>query len=372
MLDDDKTTQEFLKEYNLRPKGIELPAEIGPGHPVVGEYFGICSELVPPFNPTKPDCRGKVTTKTRKSKKNDRDVLYYYHCGTCRKEISMNTKLYGYTQSTANNATNQPSQPRMKQTTFLAFVDKLGRPHTQTTPRELLYTLYARNWTYKDTRFLSHDEFSLAKSTLIDWGHYVRRIINHHRRYQSKIGGQGVIVQIDESLFRGKRKNQTGRLLLGDQGRDARRRNYGNRVDGPWIVGMIDASHRVRLFLVRNRSAEVLIPLIRAIVKPGSIIHTDGWAAYAGLGRGAWDDGQAPYQHAVVNHSEEFVAANGAHTQTIERVWTDVKINFIKVKRSTSKELFHEWIGYYEWMLNTAYDRRFRTLAYLVGMIYNE
>jgi hypothetical protein len=78
MLDDDHLTQEFLKEYNLRPKGIEQPGDRGRGHPVAGEYFGICSELVPPFNPAKPECRGKVTSTTRKSKKNDRDVLYYY------------------------------------------------------------------------------------------------------------------------------------------------------------------------------------------------------------------------------------------------------------------------------------------------------
>jgi len=77
------------------------------------------------------------------------------------------------------------------------------------------------------------------------------------------------------------------------------------------------------------------------------------------------------YQHSVVNHSQEFVSESGAHTQMIERVWTDVKINFIKIKRSTSKELFHEWIGYYEWLLNTPYDERFRTLSYLVGMVYN-
>jgi hypothetical protein len=129
-------------------------------------------------------------------------------------------------------------------------------------------------------------------------------------------------------------------LLQGDRGRDARRRNYGERVDGPWIVGMIDANRQIRLFFVRDRSANTIIPLIRSVVKPGivkelnnsntistiiscligSIIHTDGWAAYGGLGRDTWDDGLPGYQHSVVNHSQEFVSESGAHTQSIGRV----------------------------------------------------
>jgi len=87
-----------------------------------------------------------------------------------------------------------------------------------------------------------------------------------------KIGRNLLNNLIDESLFRGKRKNNTGRLLQGDRGRGARRRNYGDRVDGPWIVGMI-ANRQIRLFFVRDRSANTLIPLIRSIVKPGTAIH---------------------------------------------------------------------------------------------------
>jgi hypothetical protein len=78
ILSDDKLTQDLLKEFNLRPRGTDLPNIAGPGHPVVGDYFGVCSELIPKFNTSKPDCRGKVTTKTRKSKKNEQDILYYY------------------------------------------------------------------------------------------------------------------------------------------------------------------------------------------------------------------------------------------------------------------------------------------------------
>lgn len=51
---------------------------------------------------------------------------------------------------------------------------------------------------------------------------------------------------------------------------------------------------------------EILGPLTQKHVAPGYIVHTDGWRAYLG------------YKDHVVNHSEEFVAPHGTHTQCIE------------------------------------------------------
>jgi len=277
----------------------------------------------------------------------------------------MNNRLQGFEKENPENVEHP--------TTFMASPQ--ARPNTKITPREFIFIAYAfaRNWTYKEVKLYSRTEFSFSKPTWVDWNHYLRRVININRAFLPKIGGVGVNVQItyNESLFRGRRKNHVGRMLQGDWGRDARAQNYGNRIDGPWIVGMRDSNRSVRLFFVRNRSAETLIPLIRAVVEPSSEIHTDGSYAYAGLGRAAWDDGQLPFIHKIVNHSEEFVAPSGAHTQAIERVWTDIKINFIKVKRSTSKELFHEHIAYYEWTLNVPYEKRFRSITYLSGRVNN-
>jgi len=173
ILDNDQLTQDLLKEFSLRPSGRELPVGPQMGQPVKNEFFGICSQLNTIFNSSKPDCQGKVTLVARKSKKNERDTLRYYRCGTCRREISVNNKLYGY------GGTEEKVNPM----TFLAFANRLGRPHTRMTPREIVFLLYsaARNWTHKDARFLSHSEFNLAKSTIIDWNHYIRRVINLNR-----------------------------------------------------------------------------------------------------------------------------------------------------------------------------------------------
>ena len=67
------------------------------------------------------------------------------------------------------------------------------------------------------------------------------------------MGGEGFSVQIDESLFRWKRKYNVGRHLAGDQKHketfideiqklidvNKSKRNYGKRVDGPWVFGLV-------------------------------------------------------------------------------------------------------------------------------------
>jgi hypothetical protein len=74
-----------------------------------------------------------------------------------------------------------------------------------------------------------------------------------------KIGGPGVVVEIDESKF-GKRKY-----------------NRGHPVDGVWIVGGVEKTPERKIFLVkvRSRSGPVLRDIIINNVHPGSIIHTD-------------------------------------------------------------------------------------------------
>ncbi|KAG0804913.1 hypothetical protein G6F42_019266 [Rhizopus arrhizus] len=171
------------------------------------------------------------------------------------------------------------------------------------------------------------------------------------------LGGPGVDhVQIDESKF-GKRKYHRG-----------------HRVEGVWVLGMVEAialgTNRVvtisqangvtetrlvpqfkagRRFLctVPNRNARTLIPIIRKYVVPGTTIRTDGWRAYSGLHprerynarTGAlqvamMDSEQHIYRHQVVNHSLGFATEDQVHqnntrgminTNIIEGLWADVK-----------------------------------------------
>ena len=121
---------------------------------------------------------------------------------------------------------------------------------------------------------------------------------------QQPIGGNGLNVEIDESII-SKRKNNAGRIL-----------------QEIWVFGGVcRETHERFVFEVPDRKAETLLPIIQQMILPGSIIHTDGWKAYNNIS--TLPEG---YTHKVVNHSENFVnPQTGAHTQTVERMWREVK-----------------------------------------------
>lgn len=106
--------------------------------------------------------------------------------------------------------------------------------------------------------------------------------------------GSRIIVQIDESKF-GKRKDHRG-----------------HPVEGVWVLGSVEITNHRKVFMcvVPRRDAVTLAQVITHFVRPGSLIHTDGWAAYARLS----DEEGMEFVHRVVNHRIEFVTADGVHT----------------------------------------------------------
>jgi transposase-like protein len=74
------------------------------------------------------------------------------------------------------------------------------------------------------------------------------------------------------------------------------------------------STNRIRIELCpdNRRDAATLVPIIERHVHPGTMIYSDGWAAYRGLQ-------EAGYQHQTVIHDRNFVDPDtGTHTQTIE------------------------------------------------------
>ena len=194
-----------------------------------------------------------------------------------------------------------------------------------------------------------------------DWYNLCRDIPVAMWNRRKPMGGPGEIIQIDESLFQGKRKYHRGRLLNSDRPVLRRIRhandddndpdghnpmkNYGKRVQGPWVFGMAwkrsDGVTETRLLIVEKRDRDTLFPIIKKEILPGSTIHSDQWAAYRTLNT-------IGYTHCMVNHSENFVdPETGAHTQTIERVWRTIKRRHgIKIHGATAlleRRLYEEW-----------------------------
>ena len=75
---------------------------------------------------------------------------------------------------------------------------------------------------------------------------------------------------------------------------------------------------------VTGRDGELLATVIMDNIAPGTILLTDGWAGYV-VAVNILRERRFPIEHRVVNHSEEFVAEYGTHTNTIEATWSGIK-----------------------------------------------
>jgi ISXO2-like transposase domain len=113
---------------------------------------------------------------------------------------------------------------------------------------------------------------AVSNKTAIQWFNYCRDICSYKMANMDQmLGGQGVTVQIDESLMF-KRKSNTGRVI----------RQF-------WIFGIYDLNlRRGYLMHVPDRTASTLIPIIQRWVLPNTTIHSDGWRAYNGMAFLLW------------------------------------------------------------------------------------
>lgn len=139
------------------------------------------------------------------------------------------------------------------------------------------------------------------------------------------IGGEGIIVEIDESKF-GRRKYHRGRII-----------------EGVWVFGGIERTKEKKCFVkvVHDRTAKTLHDIILKHVAPGSIIHTDLWKGYLGIT-------ELGMIHKTVNHSENFVDPNtGVHTNTIEGLWNGIKIQISS--RNRTKDAITNHLLEYIW-----------------------
>lgn len=112
----------------------------------------------------------------------------------------------------------------------------------------------------------------------------------------SEIGGNDIIVEVDESKF-GKRKY-----------------NVVHRVYGVWILVMIERSpeRRIKLIAVENISSSTMDKELSTAISNKSTIYSDMWKGYSHIKDKFVDQ-------KTVNYSKNFKdPITGVHTNTIE------------------------------------------------------
>ena len=218
-------------------------------------------------------------------------------CANCDRQMSTikynNSKIY-------RCSAHKSYKVSLKKNTFLE--------NSKLSFQDFIRICYA--WSTERPVFRAVEELCLDKKTIISWYQYFRDICSQILvREEYTIGGVDHIVQIDESLI-AKAKHNVGRW--------PKQR---------WVFGGYDVCEKKGfIILVEDRTAETLLYYIKKFIKPGSIIHSDKWAAYNNI-----KDIQVepPYQHGSVNHSKNFKdPVTGVHTNHVECYWKNCKRKF--------------------------------------------
>lgn len=172
-------------------------------------------------------------------------------------------------------------------------------------------------------------QMDMDHETVVDWNSYMREICVDalEKRGKKKIGGPGLIVEVDESMFT-KRKNNAGRVL-----------------PQQWIFGGIcQETNECFLLKVPNRSMLTLLDAINENIAEGSTIFSDSWKAYC-----TTKIEEQGFMHFKVNHKYNFIdPETGAHTQKIERLWGSAKWRN-KKHRGTSRHHLESYLAEFLW-----------------------
>lgn len=200
---------------------------------------------------------------------------------------------------------------------------------------------FVRMWVTSTELQVIEQEMDISHATAVIWNAYCYEISTAYCTRQSEqIGGDGKIVEIDESKF-GKRKYHRG-----------------HHVEGQWVFGGVErGTGKCFLVPVDKRDRATLIPLIQKYIKPGTTIMSDCWRAYDVLS-------ELDFAHLKVNRSINFVdPTTGAHTNTVESLWRHVKNRIPTYNRRN--HYFADYLSKYMFLKRCKHDGLDETSEFL-------
>jgi transposase-like protein len=154
----------------------------------------------------------------------------------------------------------------------------------------------------------------------------------------------GGIVEVDETFVGGKMSNRHKDKRGGKKG--------GGGAIGSGktaVVGAVRRKGNVVCRVVENVRASTLTAFVReAVSHKVSLLCTDQWTGYAGLGK--------EYPHRTVDHHKEQYVVGAVHTQTIEGFWSLIKRGCVGTFHKVSKKYLHLYVAEFQFRYNNRHN----------------
>jgi len=143
------------------------------------------------------------------------------------------------------------------------------------------------------------------------------------------------IVECDETYIGGKKHNKHW---------DKKSTKGRGSVGKIPVFGIKERQGRVMSRVVVDASKATLQGIIYQQVKRGSVINTDEWRSYIGLGK--------DYVHNVVNHSKGQYVNGQSYTNSIESVWAVLKRGYHGIYHRFSRKHLQKYIDEFDFRQN--------------------
>jgi len=127
-----------------------------------------------------------------------------------------------------------------------------------------------------------------------------------------KMGGNGGEIEVDETFIGGKARNM-------HKATRARRIPFPGKKDDKTIAfGILERGKEIRTMVIKDRTRDTVLPLIREHVQTGTSVYTDDMGGYRGLAM------NEEFFHGVVDHANKYVDGR-IHTNGLENFWSLLK-----------------------------------------------
>ena len=151
----------------------------------------------------------------------------------------------------------------------------------------------------------------------------------------------GTLVEIDETYVGGKPRKGAKK----DDDDDLPKNKRGRGTNKNVVVGCVDRTNKsvFAKVMIKNKegkklTGKQLLDVLNQVVIQDSTVISDEFKGYNILGK------KTSHIHLRVDHTKEFVAANGAHTNNIENFWGTLKRGILGIYHHVSAQHLQKYV----------------------------